>query len=120
MPGSGAGSGGGGPAAGGSGGGAVLAGIGWALQTAHRAGSALAGRMEQTAGHAGMHGAYPYSTVGSGGARRIAPPRYGQAPQAPGAVSGTPGVDAAPPEPRETPGIEETPGTDTAGEGDQS
>lgn len=58
--------GGGSGAAGGGNGGAVAAGIGWALQTAHNVGSTLAGRMEQTAGHAGMHGAYPYSTVGGG------------------------------------------------------
>ncbi len=41
---------GGGGTAGGGGGGAVLAGIGLALQKAHQAGTALAGRMEQTAG----------------------------------------------------------------------
>jgi hypothetical protein len=75
---------GGGPAAAGGGGagsgsfGAVAAGIGWALQTAHNVGTMLAGRMEQTAGHAGMHGAYPYSTVGGGAAgRRPRRQRYG-------------------------------------------
>ncbi|HUN38547.1 MAG TPA: hypothetical protein VMU95_41685 [Trebonia sp.] len=50
-----------GGAAGGAG--AALAGIGVALRTAQRIGNAMAGRMEQTAAHAGMHGAYPYSTV---------------------------------------------------------
>jgi hypothetical protein len=63
-----------GPGSGGRGG-AALAGIGMALQKAHQAGSALAGRMEQTAGHAGMPGAYPYSTISGG--QRVAPPRYG-------------------------------------------
>jgi hypothetical protein len=62
-------------AGGGGRGGAVLAGIGMALQKAHEAGSALAGRMEQTAGHAGMPGAYPYSTLS--GRQPVAPPRYG-------------------------------------------
>ena len=61
--------GGGGDAAGG---GAVLAGIGLALRTAQQMGNAMAGRMEQTAAHAGMHGAYPYSTVSG-------TPRYGVA-----------------------------------------
>ena len=61
--------GGGGDAAGG---GAVLAGIGLALRTAQQMGNAMAGRMEQTAAHAGMHGAYPYSTVAG-------TPRYGVA-----------------------------------------
>ena len=45
-----------------------MAGIGFVLQKAHQAGTALSGRMEQTAAHGGMHGAYPYSTV-SGGQR---------------------------------------------------
>jgi hypothetical protein len=58
-------------AGGGAGGaGAVLAGIGLALRTAQQAGNAMAARMEQTAAHAGMHGAYPYSTVAG-------TPRYG-------------------------------------------
>jgi len=48
---------------GGGNGTAVLAGIGWALGKANQLGATLAGRMEQTAAHAGMHGAYPYSTV---------------------------------------------------------
>lgn len=71
------GTGGTGPAGGTGGtGSAVMAGIGSALRAASTAGTMLAGRMEQTAGHAGMPGAYPYSTVGSGqragpgGARR--------------------------------------------------
>lgn len=62
---------------GGSGGGngaAVGAGLASVLSALHRAGSVAAGRMEQTAGHAGMHGAYPYSTVGSG--QRVGPSRY--------------------------------------------
>jgi hypothetical protein len=50
----------------------VLAGIGFALRTAQQAGNAMAGRMEQTAAHAGMQGAYPYSTVAG-------TPRYGAA-----------------------------------------
>ena len=55
-----------------AGGGAVLAGIGLALRTAQQVGNAMAGRMEQTAAHAGMSGAYPYSTVAG-------TPRYGAA-----------------------------------------
>jgi hypothetical protein len=43
-----------------------MAGIGFALQKAHQAGTALSGRMEQTAAHGGMQGAYPYSTVSAG------------------------------------------------------
>jgi hypothetical protein len=58
-----------GGAAGGGNGAAVLAGIGFALQKAQQAGAAASARMEQTAAHAGMHGAYPYSTV-SGGQRQ--------------------------------------------------
>jgi hypothetical protein len=58
----------------GGGGGAALGAAAFTLQKAHQAGSALAGRMEQTAGHAGMPGAYPYSTI-SGGGQRIAPGR---------------------------------------------
>ena len=53
-------------ASGGGSGGAVMAGIGFALQKAHQAGTALSGRMEQTAAHGGMQGAYPYSTVSAG------------------------------------------------------
>ena len=55
--------------------GAVLGGMAFGLQMAHQVGSALAGRMEQTAGHAGMPGAYPYSTISGG--QRIAPQRPG-------------------------------------------
>jgi hypothetical protein len=60
-------------AAGGAGGGgaAAAAGIGWAIGKANQVGAVLAGRMEQTAAHAGMHGAYPYSTVPGG--QRTAP-----------------------------------------------
>jgi hypothetical protein len=57
---------------------AVGAGLGWALRTAHGVGTMLAGRMEQTAGHAGMHGAYPYSTMGGG--QRPGPARRPQEP----------------------------------------
>jgi hypothetical protein len=66
----------GGESAGGGGGtgGAVLGGIGFALAKAHQAGTLLAGRLEQTAGHAGMPGAYPYSNI-PGGQQRIAPGR---------------------------------------------
>lgn len=62
---------------GGGSGAAVLAGIGFALQKAQQVGTAASARMEQTAAHAGMHGAYPYSTV-SGGQRHgaAAPPQY--------------------------------------------
>jgi hypothetical protein len=75
-------------AAGGSGaGGAVAGGVGFALQKLHRAGTLLAGRMEQTAAHGGMHGAYPYSTISGG--QRIAPPRRG------GGAPGRPGPGAA-------------------------
>jgi hypothetical protein len=68
----------GGESAGGGGGtgGAVLGGIGFVLGKAHQAGTLLAGRLEQTAGHAGMPGAYPYSTI-PGGQQRIAPRRTG-------------------------------------------
>ena len=72
--GAGSGAGGGGGAAGG---GAVLAGIGLALRTAQQVGNAMAGRMEQTAAHAGMSGAYPYSTVAG-------TPRHGASRPAPG------------------------------------
>ena len=58
--------GGSGGASGGGSGAAAMAGIGFALQKAHQAGTALSGRMEQTAAHGGMQGAYPYSTVSSG------------------------------------------------------
>jgi hypothetical protein len=64
-----------GEATGGGNGSVALGGIGFALQKLHRAGTLLAGRMEQTAAHAGMHGAYPYSTISGG--QRIAPPRRG-------------------------------------------
>jgi hypothetical protein len=55
---------------GGGAGSAVAAGAGWALQKAQQAGALLAARMEQTAAHAGMPGAYPYSTMNGG---RIGP-----------------------------------------------
>ena len=95
VPGAAAGSGGGpgGGSAGAGGGGAgaaAAAGIGFALQKAHQAGTALAGRMEQTAAHGGMQGAYPYSTVS--GAQRTPPPDGGSHPGSPGSpqVPGTP------------------------------
>ena len=69
LPGAGAAAGPGGGSAGASGGGAgaaAMAGIGFVLQKANQAGIALAGRMEQTAAHGGMQGAYPYSTVSAG------------------------------------------------------
>jgi hypothetical protein len=79
----GAGASGSGGGAGGSG--AVLAGIGFALRTAQQAGNAMAGRMEQTAAHAGMSGAYPYSTVAG-------TPRYGAAQRLAGGVGQYPGA----------------------------
>ena len=82
LPGAGA-AGPGGGSAGASGGGAgaaAMAGIGFALQKAHQAGTALSGRMEQTAAHGGMQGAYPYSTVAAG----QRPARGGGAHGAPG------------------------------------
>ena len=93
MPGGGAAAGPGGGNAGASGGGsgaAVMAGIGFALQKAHQAGTALSGRMEQTAAHGGMQGAYPYSTVSAG--QRPAP---GGATQS-GAGGQSPAVETAP------------------------
>jgi hypothetical protein len=126
------------PGAGGSGtgggGSAVLAGIGWALGKATQAGSVLAGRMEQTAAHAGMHGAYPYSTVsgtqrlGPGGSRQRPPAaaRTDAGPgQPPSAEPGTPAaVPAAPEPPLVAPPPPEAPGTpaetdDGSSEGDQ-
>jgi hypothetical protein len=56
-------------------GGSVAAGIGFALSKLQQAGTFLGGRMEQTAAHAGMQGAYPYSTIS--GRQRIAPPGRG-------------------------------------------
>lgn len=87
-----------GGASGGSGGGAgaVAAGVGFALNAANRIGSMLAGRMEQTAGHAGMHGAYPYSTVGGSG-QRVGSARPGQAPEAAPAGEEASPSEAAPP-----------------------
>lgn len=87
-----AGAGGGTGASGGGNGAAVLAGVAWALQQAHNAGSALAGRMENTAAHAGMHGAYPYSTVGGSGTRGQRPRRSSYGP-------GTPQAPLPPPDP---------------------
>lgn len=50
-------------APGGGNGAAALAGIGFVLQKVQQVGTAASAHMEQTAAHAGMHGAYPYSTV---------------------------------------------------------
>jgi hypothetical protein len=83
--------------AGSGGGAAVLAGIGWALGKANQLGATLAGRMEQTAAHAGMHGAYPYSTVS--GAQR---PGAGASRQHPPAGT-LPGGQPPPAQPWETP-----------------
>lgn len=106
--------GGGSPAAGSPGGGAAGGGgalggaagvVGMVLSALHRAGTAASARMEQTAGHANMPGAYPYSSVG--GQQRIGPSRArgnrqagnpapaGQAPQAP---QGPQGQQAPPPQ----------------------
>jgi hypothetical protein len=83
----------------GGGGAAVAAGIGWALQKASQAGATLAGQMEQTAAHAGMSGAYPYSTVPGG--PRVGPggPRHYPVGGAPGRVE-LPALhhDAVPPD----------------------
>jgi hypothetical protein len=90
------------------GGGAVAAGIGWVIGKAHQAGTVLAGRMEQTAAHAGMHGAYPYSTVS--GVPRVTSGTAGQsAGQA--APPGEPEAGSTPPagsgqEPPEPPPVE--------------
>ena len=67
-----------------------MAGIGFALQKAHQAGTALSGRMEQTAAHGGMQGAYPYSTVSAG--QRPAPGGAAQS----GAGGQFPAVETAP------------------------
>ena len=82
--------GGGAGSAGGGAGAAAVAGIGFALRKAHQAGTVLAGRMEQTAAHGGMPGAYPYSTVSGG--QRTAPPPGGSRPGSPGSpqAAGTP------------------------------
>jgi hypothetical protein len=65
-----------------------VAGAGWVLQKAHQIGATLAAQMEQTAGHAGMPGAYPYSTMTGG---RVGPPQRragsGRTPSAPGAAA---------------------------------
>jgi hypothetical protein len=96
LPGAGATAGPGGGSAGASGGGsgaAVMAGIGFALAKAHQAGTALSGRMEQTAAHGGMQGAYPYSTVAAG-QQRPAPGGGGH-----GAPGGQFPAETAPPVP---------------------
>jgi hypothetical protein len=80
-------------ATGGGGGGTVAAGIGFALQKLHQAGTFLAGRMEQTAAHGGMPGAYPYSTISGG--QRIAPPRRGGGMPGGSAPSGASGPGTA-------------------------
>jgi hypothetical protein len=84
-------------ASGGGSGAAALAGIGFALQKAHQAGTALSGRMEQTAAHGGMQGAYPYSTV-SAGQHRAPGGGYenGSGGQFPAAGTASQGPDAPP------------------------
>jgi hypothetical protein len=74
-------------------GGTVAGGIGFALQKLHQAGTFLAGRMEQTAAHGGMHGAYPYSTISGG--QRIAPPRRDIGASGRGTPSAAPGPGEA-------------------------
>ncbi len=64
-------------AAGGGNTAAAMAGIAFVLQKAQQVGAAGSARMEQTAAHAGMHGAYPYSTV-NGGQRQGAAGSAGQ------------------------------------------
>ena len=95
-----------GGAAGGGNGAAALAGIGFVLQKAQQAGAAASARMEQTAAHAGMHGAYPYSTVSGGQRQGSANPRqYQEGSQAtPPAAEATPGTaESAPPPEAEDP-----------------
>ena len=107
----------GGPGGGSGGGGtgaAALAGIGFALQKAHQTGTALAGRMEQTAAHGGMQGAYPYSTVSGG--QRAAPPSAGSGPaQAPGAPPAWGSEDTAAADERFASGEPELPPPDWPG-----
>lgn len=98
---------------GGGNGAAALAGIATVLSALHRAGTAASARMEQTAGHASMPGAYPYSSVG--GSQRIAPPgqrRNQQAgPAAPGQDGGhAPDASAEPREREEAPPSSPPPG----------
>jgi hypothetical protein len=122
---SGAGSGG---TSGGGSGAAAMAGIGFVLQKAHQAGTALSGRMEQTAAHGGMQGAYPYSTVSGGrypGSRAGQPSYGGAAPEYPGPEDQQPAAEVPPPQPPNswssqgsaaTPGMNDypEPGTDDA------
>jgi hypothetical protein len=91
-----------GGAASGGNGAAALAGIAFALQKAQQVGAAASARMEQTAAHGGMHGAYPYSTVSAG--QRPGQGSSGQSRQGSGAppatsapASGSAGT-ASPPE----------------------
>jgi type IV secretion system protein TrbL len=90
-------------ASGGGSGAAAMAGIGFVLQKAHQAGTALSGRMEQTAAHGGMHGAYPYSTVSGGqraGERAGGPRSSGGAPGEYADPDGQqPAAEAPPPQP---------------------
>lgn len=76
----------------GGGGSAALAGIGFALQKAQQAGAGASARMEQTAAHAGMSGAYPYSTVG-GQRQQPGAPRQRQA----GSAAQAPATEPDPP-----------------------
>jgi hypothetical protein len=93
-----------GAASGGGSGAAAMAGIGFVLAKAHQAGTALSGRMEQTAAHGGMHGAYPYSTVSGGqrsGARPGGQPSSGGGAPAEyaGPAGQQPATEAPPPQP---------------------
>jgi hypothetical protein len=112
----GAGGGPGGGSTGGAGGGAgsaAIAGIGFALQKAHQTGAALAGRMEQTAAHGGMQGAYPYSTVSGG--QRTAPPDGGSHPGSSGSPPAGGSEDASAADERLADGGPEMPPPDWPG-----
>jgi hypothetical protein len=86
-------------APGGGNGGAALAGIGFALQKAQQAGAAASARMEQTAAHAGMQGAYPYSTVSGGQRQQLTGPRQQQG----GSAAPAPEAEQAPPQGTQSP-----------------
>ena len=101
--------------AGGGNGAAALAGIGFVLQKAQQAGAAASARMEQTAAHAGMHGAYPYSTVSRG--QRQEPedarqPRQGGATAPPSAETARATAETAMPWQQDTPSQASEPPTE--------
>jgi hypothetical protein len=105
-----------------AGGGAVGAGIGAGLQMAQKALNTLAGRMEQTAGHAGIQGANPY-------AQPAGTPRYhsGQGYRQPGAAGTVQGeqepprpAEPPPPAPDQTRYEPPAPGVTDSGEGEPS